>query len=295
MKRNLENSLIRWITELPPVLRIVHKQYNDEGIPESWSLAPYNFEARQLIVPYFVSLILLYRSPSAPADVPTVSLMASSYVVSILEEFLARDQLRFLGPVFAFYALAAGLVHIVGFRHESLQVIATHEFNVIQVALEELGKRWGSAQGALRALNRAKKAMQQQSFLADPPSPLASNDESFFTNFGPEMCSIWHIGFPEKRTESAIISAPGFSNRVLPGSTVGNLPQHLTFNSEQQYEGNVFEPSFAAGNASEAHTFDLGDMTTFNDPLANPDTEGSWLFHDFDLQSMLSSAFHANS
>lgn len=295
VKQQLENTLFRWLTELPPSLRIVKKQHNDEGLATGWTLAPYNFEARQLMVPYFVSLILLHRSSTAPADVPTVSLMASSYVVSILEEFLSRDQLRYLGPVFAFYALAAGLVHIVGFRHESLQSVAAQEFNVIQVALEELGKRWGSAQGALRALNRAKKAMQRQPFVPEPPSPLDSSDASFFTDFGPDLCSIWHIGFPTKRTapESALL--PGASHYAAPGLMSSSGAQHVQFNSAHGYDGNLFGSNFVLGNTSDAHAFDLGDMTTFNDPLANPDAEGSWLFQDFDLQSMLSSAFHANS
>lgn len=293
-KQQFENALFRWLNELPPALRIVKRQYSNEGIATGWSLAAYNFEARQLMVPYFVSLILLYRSPSSSTDIPTVSLMASSYISNILEEFLSRDQLRYLGPVFAFYALAAGLVHIVGFRHESLQAVATQEFNVIQVALEELGKRWGSAQGALRALNRAKKAMQRRPYRTDHPSPLTASDASFFNDFGPELCNIWHVGFPGGTLSQKVRPADGALHQPQPGNAPSNT-QDVSFTATDGYGDNIFGPSFAVGNGSDAHVFDLGDIGAFNDPLANPDNEGSWLFHDFDLQSMLSSAFHANS
>lgn len=288
-KQLLENTLVRWLIELPPCLRIVKKQLNEEGAAIDWVLAPYNFESRQLMVSYFTSLILLHKSSASPADVPTVSLMASSYMVSIFEEFLSRDQLQYLGPVFAFYALAAGLVHIVGFRHESLQSVAAQEFNVIQVALQELGKRWGSAQGALRALNRARKAVQRQPCVQDHPSPLAQSDASFFTDFGPELCSIWHIGFPGKSQETA--GLPGNTFR----ETTGSVPLSHQGRLAPDFEGQLFGPSFAMGSDSDAHVFDFGDANSLNDPFATLEGEGSWLFHDFDLQSMLSNAFHANS
>ncbi|KAF5010851.1 hypothetical protein FDECE_3024 [Fusarium decemcellulare] len=271
-KQRLEDALFRWLKGLPNPLQISHKQ------GDTWKPAPYNFEARQLAVPYFVSLIMLHRPTTGQASTSTVCLLASSFVVAILEDFVSRDQLRYLGPVFTFYALAAGLVQLTAFRHESLHEIAEHEFNVIKITLEELGKRWGSAHGALRGLVKAKEAIQQQPRNPEYPPPLDTDMAALFADFGPELCRMWKVGFesPADQARTAILDNAGHLERWddRTESTPCGEP-HRSLQNQEAVEGST-TPSRAG--FTDLDGSGVEGMGLFEDSLAH--AEGSWLFED---------------
>ncbi|KAF4473037.1 Acyl- dehydrogenase [Fusarium albosuccineum] len=271
-KQRLEDALFRWLKGLQKPLQISHQQ------GDTWKLAPYNFEARQLGVPYFVSLIMLHRPTAGQASTSTVCLLASSFVVAILEDFVSRDQLRYLGPVFTFYALAAGLVQLTAFRHESLHDIAEHESNVIKITLEELGKRWGSAHGALRGLAKAKEAIQQQPRIPEYPPPLDTKMSALFADFGPELCRMWNIGFenPGNQARTAILDNAGHLERWndITESTPCGEP-HRSLQNQEAVEGST-TPSRAG--FTDLDGSGVEGMGLFEDSLAH--AEGSWLFED---------------
>ncbi|KAJ6445118.1 Acyl-CoA dehydrogenase [Purpureocillium lavendulum] len=283
-RQRLEDGLFRWVKQLPTQLQIVH-HHEGTRIP-----APYNFESRQLSVPYFVSLILLHRSPKTHATASTVCLMASSYVVSTIEEFLCRDQLRYLGPVFTFYALVTGLDQLTGFRYNALQETAEHEFNVIKVALEELGKRWGSAHGALRGLLRAKEAIQQQPRLTGQPPRLSPEEAVFFADFGPDFCKLWDVGFSTEADQvpAAAALSPSnarswdYSNASLSLST---QPPSLMQNPKTA----GCSRGLREEDMTDASGFAYEDSTQFEDPLVP--AEGFWLFEDLELPGIFSDSF----
>lgn len=185
-RQDLENALYRWIKELPAEFHVLHKDRKDP-------VGSYNFEARQLLVPYFVILVILNRGPVAGSIPSTVSLVASSFVASIYEEFIARDEIRHLGPAFAFYALAAGLSQLSGYRYRSLGNAAEENFKTIRMSLELLSKRWGSANGALRALPEARKAVLRLSQYSEPPASIPTNSLLFFSDFDVSRCNMGHL------------------------------------------------------------------------------------------------------
>jgi hypothetical protein len=51
---NIENALFRWTRTLPKQLRICQTS----GVMNDSQMSPYNFEARQLHVPYFIALAI---------------------------------------------------------------------------------------------------------------------------------------------------------------------------------------------------------------------------------------------
>ena len=210
-RQNFENALYRWIKELPAELRLF-KSTNTTTTSHDSTLAPYSFKNRQLAIVYFVILIILHRrdEPSTPSSTP--SLLASSFIASIFEEFLSRDELRYLGPVFAFYALAAGLAQMSGYRYAGLEGTAEHEFNVISMSLQSLSDRWGSAAGALRSLQAARKAAMKLPKLERQPGLAGDDARPFFADFGPELCRQWHLlGIPPTNA-----TAPGSPSYVAP-------------------------------------------------------------------------------
>jgi len=82
-KKSLEDRLFRWIKTLPDHLQLCRAV---EGRP----LKSYDFEARQLHVQYFTVLVILNR-PLDPTLAPsTASLLASSYIAGMFEDFMAR-------------------------------------------------------------------------------------------------------------------------------------------------------------------------------------------------------------
>lgn len=274
-RQRLEDALFRWVKELPRELRIAHQNH------EAWVTAPYSLEARQLAVPYFVSLILLHRCPNTQSPASTACLLASSFIVSIFEEFLSRDHMRYLGPVFAFYALAAGLIQLTGFRYKSLQAVAEHEFGVVKVALEELGKRWGSAQGALRGLLKAKDTVQEQPLLEGTLPSLSPREAVFFSDFGSELCKVWDIGFGRPETQNGNPAGADLPRRLDGWDyAAGMAPSSQTAELSHIPQPSTCPPGLDDGDQSGMYPSGMDDMSLFADPLAH--MEGFWLFENFE-------------
>ncbi|ORY05580.1 hypothetical protein BCR34DRAFT_44518 [Clohesyomyces aquaticus] len=185
-KKSLEDRLFRWLKTLPDNLQLCRPI---DGRP----LKQYSFEARQLHVQYFIVLVILNR-PSESKNVPsTESLLASSYVASIFEDFMARDELRYLGPIFTFYCLTAGMAQLSCYRYTGLVDTAEENLAIMGRALEELSKRWPSAVGSLKHLMDVReKVLQRPSLGQFPDVNLPNTTLQFFTDFGPDLCRMWH-------------------------------------------------------------------------------------------------------
>jgi hypothetical protein len=159
-KLYLESAFYRWIKTLPETLRLSHAPNRSNAFKASTS----NFNARQLHLPYLITLAIMARSmtsyppkqessfTSTPTTISPVAILASSFVAGIFEEFLARDELQYLGPIFTFYLLASGIALLSTRRDPTLWRIAQQDLEVLQNSLQELSKRWPSAIGALRGL-----------------------------------------------------------------------------------------------------------------------------------------------
>jgi hypothetical protein len=144
-KKPLEDRVFRWLKTLPENLQLCN---NTDGRP----LRPYSFEARQLHIQYFTVMVILNR-PSDPKLAPsTASLLASSYIAGIFEDFMARDQLQHLGPIFTFYCLTAGMSQLSCYRYSGIVDLAEENLAILARALEELGRRWPTAVGSLKHL-----------------------------------------------------------------------------------------------------------------------------------------------
>lgn len=181
----IENALYRWSHSLPETLQLFHRG-------PDLTTRPYHFEARQLHVPYFVILTIIYRSPS-PSGAPSgAALLASSFIAGIFQDFLTRDEIRFLGPIFTFYLLAAAVAQLSCYRYCSLWRIAEQELRVITISQKELSKRWPSAMGALRVLQNLTDAVTKQTRSNHPPlMDLSMDQHSLFDVFGAELCREW--------------------------------------------------------------------------------------------------------
>ena len=189
----IENQLYRWTRELPVSLRLFQPQMGSQGPGEKTqtSLRPYNFEARQLHIPYFICLTILCRPNQGSFPSPAV-ILASSFVAGIFEDFLARDEIQYLGPIFTFHLLAAGIGLLSSRKSSLLWEKATHSLQTIYLSLEVLAQRWSSAKGSLRAL---KSIANSQENIAGSNSVselvLPREHQPFFQGFGPDISWAW--------------------------------------------------------------------------------------------------------
>lgn len=182
---DLENAVYRWAKQVIPKLR--SSAATQEDVTTS------HLEVQQLLVMYFVVLTILHRSPTPNSVPPSASLVASSFIAGIYEEFLLRDELRYLGPVFAFYPLCAGLSLLSSCRYPQLQSTAEHELTVIKLSLQKLSERWLSAVGPLRALNKLTEKVREQGPCDSPPPTLDLDTVSFFDGFDAKVCKQWRL------------------------------------------------------------------------------------------------------
>ncbi len=186
-RASLGDRLFRWVKTLPDDLQLCYQESNRP-------LRPYSFEARQLHVQYFTVLTIINKNPVPGTPPCTASLLASSFVAGIFEDFLARDELRYLGPIFTFYLLAAGVALLSCYRYPGLWHLAEQDLHIIFKSQEELAKRWPSAIGSLKNLQEVKeKVTRGQQTSLFPENNLTPEQIQYFDSFGSDTCRFWHV------------------------------------------------------------------------------------------------------
>jgi hypothetical protein len=248
-RKSLEDRLFRWVKTLPEHLQLCEQL---EGRP----LKPYNFEARQIHVQYFTVLVILNR-PTDPKLAPsTASLLASSYVAGIFEDFMARDELRYLGPIFTFYCLTAGFTQLSSYQYSDMVHVAEENLDVMTRALHELSERWPTAIGSLKHLMDVREKVTQRPQIGQFGDVSNSSTTSqFFSDFGPDLCRMWHLihqraspidPVASRELELAGILLQGLrtpNNQALGLDMAANVVmQHQTINTDVSLEPTLLQP-----------------------------------------------------
>lgn len=255
---DIENAIFRWKQVVFPKLH-ASAALQEDAITS-------HHEVQQLLVMYFVILTIIHRSPTPNSVPPAASLVASSFIAGIYEEFLLRDELRYLGPVFAFYPLCAGLSLLSSYRYTQLQSTAEHELTVMKLSLQKLSERWLSAVGPLRAINKLSERIREQGPFDGPPPTLDLDTASFFEGFDMKLCKQW--------TLIGHSSEPTINTRAEPTCTLAELQESnealQTFNTRPE-------------DAMDNYNFPLDSNldTTFgtNWEGSGFDWSGSWLLN----------------
>ncbi|KAF1809370.1 hypothetical protein P152DRAFT_403475 [Eremomyces bilateralis CBS 781.70] len=287
----MDNAVFRWLKTLPEHLQLCHHT-------SARPLRSYHFEARQLHVQYFTVLTILNRAQNTSGPPSTASVLASSFVVGIFEDFLARDEVRFLGPIFTFYLLSAGIAQLSCYRYPGLWHLAQQDLEVIFRSQNELAKRWPSAIGALKTLAdvRSKISGRQKSTYF-PDNNLTEDQAQFFVDFGPDLAREWNVLYGSQSHRCGNGNMPDESNRQV--ATRDLMTAGILSDLQTQAQGAApaddvsagrgllptgMAPDEAANGASGMyHQEPLLDSvpTTFD-----YDGIGNWLFNDWDATAM---------
>ncbi|KAK2745914.1 hypothetical protein FQN57_003527 [Myotisia sp. PD_48] len=234
MRTNLENALYKWSRELPEQLQLFRRVTTAGGSPTSkLVLAPSNFEARQLHVPYFVILLILYRTTSPNSPPSSAAILASSFVAGIFEGFLASDEIRYLAPVFTFYLLAAGMELLSCYPYPHLWEKAQQDLRIVQASQKELAKRWPSAVSSMGAVQHMTDEISRVPRPTErpPPIPLSLDQQKSFTGFGTDLCRLGDVMLGSvlpDRMESSRLEDDQYSRTVSDMMTAGILAELKT-------------------------------------------------------------------
>lgn len=290
----IENRLYRWTRDLPASLRLFRNSAAFTASAE-WRrssrnvLAQYSLEVRQLHIPYFVCLAIMCRSSLGNSPSPAV-VLASSFIAGVFEDFLARDEIQFLGPIFTFHLLVAGIGLLSSHTIPSLWEKATASLQTIYLSLEVLAKRWSSAKGSLRAL-KSIADKQKSTTRSDETSGLALSREHlpFFEGFGSDLSWAWSCFMSSTSTAIArdedpagVSLVPGTSDVVLSDFTESRPPDAISSAGEYRPLTTILDPHMG---------FTMGDMTQeMADDFFHNQYQGmgDWLFKDLNWNGEVS-------
>ncbi|TLD35417.1 hypothetical protein E2P81_ATG11536 [Venturia nashicola] len=263
-KSRIEDRTFRWMKTLPESLQLCYPQ-------NSRPLRAYSFEARQLHVQYFISVIILNKTAPPSTTPSSASLLASSFVAGIFEDFLVRDELRYLGPIFTFYLLAAGVCLLSSYRYAGLWHTAEQDLQIVIKSQEELGKRWPSAIGSLKRITDVRdKVTKSQRSTYFPENNLTPEQMQFFDSFGADVCRSWDVLYHNSDTQHQ----PSAARDIV---TAGILQELRT-------PGGLYAESLQEGPGIDgSNTMGL-DAQLLDGPVSLDQYGGigNWLFNDWE-------------
>lgn len=252
----VENALYRWIKTLPEPIRLS---------PRIQFLKPYDFECRQIHVMFYVSLVLLHRPRTVTVPFSTAAVLAASTVAGIFEEFLARDKVRFLGPMFTFHLLAAAIALLPCYKYHDLWTYALKDIETIRQAQVEMALKWPSALGSIKSFEKMYEVtINTADRRSGPPETKLMRDQAiYFEDVDISLCGMWEI-----LQKMDVISSDIGSWNTADASSAPSLVTHR-FSSDTELrlgEREVSSRQFTQ-NASQD-----------NDTHMEENTIGDWLF-----------------
>ncbi|KAK5047263.1 hypothetical protein LTR84_006785 [Exophiala bonariae] len=267
-----ETSLSSWIGALPEIFHLHDRTTN--------LLKPYSFRSRQLHVPYFVALIILFRQ-EAPDKCPSgVSVLAASFISGIFEEYLDWADIWFVSPASIFYLLVASLLQISAHRFPALAANAGKETRITDQAILELKKRFPTAFGAERVLHSIRNVSTTSSH--PEQIDLSPHQQDLFSPFGPALCSHWYIVFEAAQSDIHRARREQDRTDVLSGDATPSYRQadyaawpQRSSESVRGLPGNV---TVTANHTS--HEVSAYDSTAGYDSLLVDDPMGQWWWSD---------------
>lgn len=213
--RRFELDLMTWIGKLPECL---------QPTDASGRLKPYDFHLWQLYLPYLSALCIMHRTSRRTETLHLTALLASSCTVRIVEDLLARDDLRCVNAMLAIYLLIAGLALLSTYEHPNVWPNARPDFEVVVRALDELSKTWHTAKGSLRILRRAQELIKTRPISGILKLEAHEDHVVYFERFGEDFCSQWNFLLPLIKTKKPLIPQDGNGNNTTLASATSGLP-----------------------------------------------------------------------
>lgn len=224
----IADSLYRWIKNLPGQLRL--SSYNaTRQVFTYQSLRPYSIECRQLNILYLTTIVLLYRSRTFDGQFPAAAVIAASTMAGVFEDFLARDEVRFLGACFTFHLLAASIALLSCYKYPELWELAQEDLKTLVSAQQEMKKSWPSALGSINSFDRMYKLTMatQKKVSGLPESTLTPYQALFFEDCDMSLCRMHPVLVrqgsgpgrpPDERDQRELLKGGGVAGNMISGN-----------------------------------------------------------------------------
>lgn len=219
----IEDSLYRWTKSLPEQLRLSSDNANGHMYTNR-SLRSYTLENRQLNILYLTTIILFYRSKTLEGPFPTAAVIAASTIAGVFEDFLARDEVRFLGPCFTFHLLAASIALLSCYKYPELWALAQQDLEILKQAQQNMTKSWPSALGSIGSFDRMFKltVTTQKKVAGLPENSLTSYQAVFFEDCEMSLCRVYALLVRKPQVDDArehsgtsLVNATKSSQQIL--------------------------------------------------------------------------------
>jgi hypothetical protein len=184
--QNFENLLHEWPSQVPNHLRFPNFGVSTERYMSLQS----QLNLRQLHLPYLLSLAIIGRSLKNET-ISAQPVIAASFVAGIFRDFLARDEIKHLAPIFSRYCIASGFFLALLQPLSELWAACQSDMDVFRKSLQELGQRWKSAKSGLRALEHFISLREKQPRRAVQVVWLTDHQRRFFDCFPRDYCLSW--------------------------------------------------------------------------------------------------------
>lgn len=219
--QNFETLLQEWPSQVPEHLRFPSFGMSTEIYMSLQS----QLNLRQLHLPYLLSLAIIGRSLKNET-ISAQPVIAASFVAGIFRDFLARDEIKHLAPIFSRYCIASGFFLALLQPLAEVWTACQPDMEVFRKSLQELGQRWKSAKAGLRALEhfislrekQPRRAVQKVVWLTDRQMRL-------FDCFPREYCLSWDSLYEHcRRNPTAPDHFDGNINTTTTTTTGTNIP-----------------------------------------------------------------------
>ncbi len=185
--RNFERLLHAWPTLVPE-----HLRFPDTGMStDTYMSLQSHLNLRQLHLPYLLSLAIIGRSLQNEV-ISAQPVIAASFIAGIYRDFLARDEIKHLAPIFSRYCIASGFFLALLQPLTHVWAVCQVDVEVFRKSLQELGQRWKSAKAGLKALdhfiamreNSPRRWQRKVLWLTD-------DQKSLFDCLPRDYCLVW--------------------------------------------------------------------------------------------------------
>ncbi|KAK6384910.1 uncharacterized protein PV06_08990 [Exophiala oligosperma] len=280
---DVKHRLLSWLKDLPPHLRYFDATAQFRETAD-------NFILRQVFAIYLATVTLLSKAEPRPVgSVSPVALRASSFLATLLEGFLARDEAARLPAMFTFYTLAAAIPQVAARKYKRLRPAIELDLQIFEDALTALSTKWPSAASRVTTL-RALRAKKPCTCAAGEETPTLTDveDRLLFKDFDTKACRLWTYirddrATTTRRAADEVAELASVTENEFSTETCARLEM-----LDYAFQGSPSSSSWEALPAQEISTGlsdDLGSQwpedNFWNDPsLDFSDTLGSWLFAD---------------
>lgn len=187
LRADIKGRLYAWLKALPPEMQYFSSRAQIRETAD-------NFTLRQIFAIYLTTVALLCKADPVTTSVSAVAVLASSFLASLMEGFLARNEFTHLPAIVTFFILAGTTPHLAARKYQSLRPAIELDLQIFEDSLFVQSKKWPTAANAWTSIKALRGKTPGNEATGHMPSIAEPQDLLLFEDFDLESCRTWsHI------------------------------------------------------------------------------------------------------